>query len=86
MQPDPPDTPQIIDFRILYRRGPGDTYKVIQRRMPVERDWTLSVPQHCLRALEDLNPATDGQYLVQCINTYEARAFLVRTRPVITEL
>lgn len=75
-----------IDFRILYRQGPGDTYKVIQRRVPVDRDFTLNVPQHAERALRDLSPSADGHYLVQCINTHEVRAFRVNTKPVITEL
>lgn len=80
------EQPQTIDFRILYRQGPGDTYKVIQRRVPVARDFTLNVPQHAERALRDLSPSADGHYLVQCINTHEVRAFRVNTRPVIMEL
>lgn len=84
--PDYDDPSVLIEYRILHRSGPGDTYKVVQRRVPVEDRYYMNAAELFATALADIDPTTPGQYLVQNIADYTVRQFLVKVEPVITEL
>lgn len=65
------------DYRILYREGPGDRFRVWSRRIS---------SSNFLQALQDLNPIQPGNYLVQDTATLECKLFVVKVEPTITEL
>lgn len=70
-----------MDARILYRVGPGDRFKVVQRTVPL-RNWTAPDFETDVLSLTML----DGQYLVQDQSTLEARLYLRTTKPTLMEM